>query len=66
VHLLALDGLLQDDLAGPEIAGLARPDGLLADVGKAVLEDPRRALRAGAQGLLIGEIHRLGASSSFG
>src|SRR5687767_11734492 len=52
LHLRALDRLLQDETAGAEVARPFRPDGVLADIGDAVLEDACLALGALAQGLL--------------
>src|SRR5262245_259636 len=57
-HLLALDRLLQDHAAGAEIAGAARADRFLADIGHAVLENPSAAFGARAERLLGAEIGR--------
>ena len=51
--------MLQDDLAGAEIAGLGRTDCLLAHISHAMLVDGRAALWALSKRLLVAEINGL-------
>ena len=64
-HLRALDGLLENDRARLEVAGLGRPRRLLADVIHPVLEDASLAFRTQTKRLLAGEIHRRGVAAFF-
>src|SRR5690606_31991907 len=61
-HLFARDFLLQDHLAGTEVARPLRSDSLLADVAHAMLENAGLAFRAGAERGMAAEVHRLGVT----
>ncbi len=56
LHLVARNFLLQDDLAGAEVAALGCAHGFFADVGHAMFEHVGTALGAGAQRRLAGEV----------
>ena len=56
-HLSPVDGLLEDDAAGAEVARLGSPDGTLANVVHSVLEDGGLTLGALTHGFLASEIH---------
>src|ERR1017187_6755101 len=55
--LRRLDGLLQNDFAGAELAGLLQARLLFAHVIHATIEHPRATNRTFAERLLAGEIH---------
>jgi hypothetical protein len=59
VQVLVRHRLLQGDLAGLEVAGHVRADGMFAVVVRAVIVDMALAPRAGPQARLAGELHRL-------